>query len=280
VENTSDAVWAISLDHPIHPVSRWGFGRPVHPELDRLIAGCSSSCTAILQRCAELEERFSAIGRDYIGETDPYWGCGWLSPLDLMVLYSLAMDCKPSRYVEVGSGCSTTFVRRAIVDANLDTTIISIDPEPRASVSEICDTVFRMPLEDVDLGLFSDLSASDMVFIDGSHRTFTNSDATVAVLEVLPRLAPGVVVGFDDIYLPFDYPPSWADRFYSEQYLLAAWLLGGANATILSANYWACNDDATRLLIDDLLGRPHFSGLSKDGNGFWIQISTSEGDYA
>ncbi len=30
-----------------------------------------------------------------------------------------------------------------------------------------------------------------------------------------------------DIFLPDDYPPEWADRYYSEQYLLAAWLLGG-----------------------------------------------------
>ena len=36
-----------------------------------------------------------------------------------------------------------------------------------------------------------------------------------------------MLVGIHDIFLPDDYPPQWADRFYSEQYLLAAWLLGG-----------------------------------------------------
>ena len=30
---------------------------------------------------------------------------------------------------------------------------------------------------------------------------------------------------FHDIMLPDDYPPEWADRFYSEQYVLAAYLL-------------------------------------------------------
>ncbi len=64
------------------------------------------------------------------------------------------------------------------------------------------------------------------MFVDGSHRVFTGSDATVFVLDLLPALAPGVLVGVHDVYLPDDYPPEVANRHYSEQYLLAALLLG------------------------------------------------------
>ena len=35
------------------------------------------------------------------------------------------------------------------------------------------------------------------------------------------------MVGVHDIFLPHDYPSDWLKRFYSEQYLLASWLLGG-----------------------------------------------------
>ena len=31
----------------------------------------------------------------------------------------------------------------------------------------------------------------------------------------------------DDVFLPWDYPPTWAGRVYGEQYLVAAHLLGG-----------------------------------------------------
>ena len=66
------------------------------------------------------------------------------------------------------------------------------------------------------------LSAGDMVFIDNSHRAFQNSDVTVFFTEVLPALPAGVAYGIHDIFLPDDYPAGWSDRFYNEQYLLAA----------------------------------------------------------
>jgi hypothetical protein len=34
-----------------------------------------------------------------------------------------------------------------------------------------------------------------------------------------------VIVHIHDIYLPYDYPQDMCDRFYSEQYVLAALLL-------------------------------------------------------
>ena len=265
-------IWALSLDHPLRPEPRWGFGRPVHPELDRLAGTARARCLETLQRCSAHLDRFAAIGRDYAGETEPYWGCGWLSPLDLMVLYSMVVEHRPRLYLEVGSGCSTTFVRRAVRDHGLATRILSIDPEPRALIDDVCDTVVRQPLEQVGAELFDELEAGDVLFIDGSHRCFTNSDATVAVLEILPRLRPGVVVGFDDIYLPHDYPPHWQDRFYSEQYLLGAWLLGGAPVDIICPLFWAVNDQAIAPVVDDLLDHPSFSGLATDANGFWMQI--------
>ena len=52
-----------------------------------------------------------------------------------------------------------------------------------------------------------------------------NSDVAVFFLDILPNLAPGVVVHIHDVFLPDDYPPQWIERYYSEQYLLACYLL-------------------------------------------------------
>jgi hypothetical protein len=57
-----------------------------------------------------------------------------------------------------------------------------------------------------------------------------NSDVTMLFLDVLPRLPAGVIVQVHDITLPCDYPAQWTGRYYSEQYLLAAYLLGRGDA--------------------------------------------------
>ena len=143
-----------------------------------------------------------------------------------MALYAFLARHNPKRYIEVGSGNSTKFARRAIVDHQLDTRIISIDPHPRAEVDGLCDEVIRAPVEDVAAATFDILDAGDVLFIDSSHRTLMNSDVTMLFLDVLPRLKPGVLVQVHDVTLPGDYPAQWSGRHYSEQYLLAAYLLG------------------------------------------------------
>jgi len=272
-----ELLWNVVLDHPVRPLSRWGHGRPSHPQLAALIAAGRARYKQMLEGCLAWSEAFDAIPPGFIHQTQPYWGCGWLSPLDLMVLYSLVASNRPKQYLEVGSGCSTKFARRAIEDNHLDTRITSIDPKPRSSIDTICDEVKRVPLEEVDLTIFDQLSEGDLVFIDGSHRSFMNSDATVAVLEVLPRLKPGVIVGFDDIYLPDDYPPNWSHRFYSEQYLLAGWLLGGCSGLeIISPHAFAVQDAELATVVNRLLDKPIFSGLSTGGNSFWMKKTSQD----
>ncbi|MFE7311616.1 class I SAM-dependent methyltransferase [Streptomyces sp. NPDC057555] len=153
-----------------------------------------------------------------------YWSNTWLPPLDALSLYGMLAEHKPARYLEVGSGNSTKFARRAVSDLGLHTRITSIDPEPRAAIDTLCDEVLRVPLQDADHAVFTELEAGDILFLDGSHRLHMGSDVMVFFLELLPRLKPGVLIQVHDIMLPADYPASWRWRFYSEQYLLAALL--------------------------------------------------------
>ena len=136
----------------------------------------------------------------------------------------------------------------------------------------LCDRVIRRPLESTDLSVFADLEARDLVFLDNSHRCFMNSDVTVFFTEILPSLPAGLVYGLHDIYLPNDYPPEWAERFYSEQYLLAAYLAGGADRDQVLAPLAYFYHDTTLLSkfarTFDALG---LDDVQRYGNSFWMR---------
>ena len=220
----------ILLDFPVNPTPRYGYGKPPHPKLYEIINRNRNAYKNTLGNFLRFKENFLNIPLKNENNTkDPSWVNEFFTGLDAVTLYSLLCLNNPKRLVEIGSGYSTQFARRAIIDHSLKTKITSIDPHPRAGIDLICDTVIRQPLEDMDLSLFDELEAGDFLFVDGSHRCFTNSDVTVVFLEVLPRLRNGVLVEFHDIFLPYDYIPEWSERYYSEQYLLAVHILSENN---------------------------------------------------
>ena len=55
------------------------------------------------------------------------------------------------------------------------------------------------------------------------------------ILDVLPRLNPGVIVHFHDIYLPYDYSPTVLKTFFHwmETSLLRAFLINNERARIV-----------------------------------------------
>ena len=223
----AEPVAAIELDYPVRPRSRYGWGAPPHPQLQALLVSGTDHYRTVLEGFLAHAGELASVTVDAPESAgDPQWGNDYLPGLDAVALYAFVADLAPALYLEVGSGNSTKFAARAIRDHALPTRVVSIDPFPRAEIDALCDEVIRQPAEDVDLAVYDALAAGDILFIDNSHRVLQNSDATVMLTEVVPALAPGVLVGIHDIFLPEDYPPQWADRWYSEQYLLAAWLLG------------------------------------------------------
>ena len=93
----------------------------------------------------------------------------------------------------------------------------------------MCDRVIRDGLETCELEIFSQLEPGDILFFDGSHRSFMNSDVTVFMMDVLPMIKPGVIIGVHDIFLPYDYPDSFKNWYWNEQYMFAVYLLAAAN---------------------------------------------------
>ncbi len=171
----------------------------------------------------------------------PAWVGGPICAFDSLALYAMVQKYAPKTYLEIGSGMTTCFARQAIKDAGLRTKVVSIDPEPRREIDAICDEVIRDGLETCDVADFDRLQSGDILFFDGSHRSFMNSDVTVFFIDVLPRIRPGVIVHLHDIVLPWDYPDSFKHWYWNEQYLLAVYLMCSLDRlTPLLPTSWVC----------------------------------------
>lgn len=152
---------------------------------------------------------------------NPFFGL-----VDAAVCYALLRERRPPLVVEVGSGNSSRVIRAAL-DRNGEGRLVCIDPEPRRDLAGICHEHRQMPVQEVPLEELRSLPPGAVLFIDSSHRAGVGSDVNFLFLEVVPALAPGVLVHVHDIYLPEDYPADWnVDRgfLYTEQYLLHALL--------------------------------------------------------
>lgn len=205
---------------------RYGYSREISKHILSIFSHRDTQMRELVEKLKTYRELFSAI--PIAGDAksmEPRWINGWFPSLDGMLLYHLLAERNPATYVEIGSGNSTKFARRAIADHRLRTKIVSIDPEPRTEIDAIADEVIRSGLEFADVSLFSQLDDDSVVFFDGSHRSFQNSDVTVFFIDILPELKAGIEVGIHDVFWPWDYPPAWVERYYNEQYMLGAYML-------------------------------------------------------
>jgi len=262
--------WSDSVEqfYPVNPLPRWGYGKSVHRQISDILNKGRDNISKFLDQMSQ--HRAILEGVPLEGDPNsatPYWNNASFGYLDAAVLITMLVANAPGRYIEIGSGNSTKFARYAINRARLSTQIISLDPHPAVQIDQICDSVIRERLEDCDLSLFDQLQADDILFFDGSHRAFTNSDVTVFFLEIMPRLRSGVIVHIHDIFLPYDYPPEWEKRMYSEQYMLAAMLLCPTQPfKVLVPNFFISEDPELRKRV------PPLANLI--GGSFWIQMAS------
>lgn len=195
---------------------------------------------------------------------------------DTVVLYGLLRHLRPQRFVEVGSGTSTRIAHCAKADGGFPAEIISVDPQPRAEIDALCTRTIRRPFDRVSTELVNEIRPGDVLFIDGSHHCFPNSDVTHLFMNVLPQLSRGVVVHLHDIYLPDDYPAEHRGHLWSEQYLLGAWLLGGgAGFRPLFPAAYLSRDPTMRGLVDRIDQRIPGGPLPRaawhrQGTSFWM----------
>ena len=169
----------------------------------------------------------------------PRWGQDWFPRLDGSAAYTMVREQRPRHIVEVGSGHSTRFMAEAVRNGSLDTKITTIDPAPRATISQLDVTPIKNTVEKAGYAPFEDLKSGDILFIDSSHILMPGSDVDFLFNRVLPTLPSGLILHIHDIYLPDDYPPQWAWRGYNEQQGVAALLQGGGFEILFSSHYAA-----------------------------------------
>jgi hypothetical protein len=265
----------IVTEYPAPAGVRWGWGRAPLAALDEMFAGDRDEYRRLLERFEPRLGALRAIPRRSIDPREARWENEFFAGMDAVALYHFFDERRPARYMEIGSGHSTRFARRAIDDFRLDTTITSIDPSPRAEIDDLCDTVHRVGLQYVSLDVFDQLRAGDILLLDGSHVVHMDSDVTVAFTELLPRVPPGVLVGIDDIFLPWDYPEPWVERWYGEQYLLAVLLLSGDPSwRVIFPAWWASKDPELAQLIARFED-PARAVSGTIGKTFWMERRSS-----
>ncbi len=207
-------------------------------------------------------------------------------PVDAGLLYCMVRRFRPSHILEVGCGMSTLLIRHALEQGGLSCEHVCVEPFEQPWLDELPVCVLRQPIELMDPEkLAGTLGPGDLLFIDSSHVVKPQGDVVFVVQELLPRLAPGVIVHFHDIFTPRDYPPSWvldARVLWAEQYLLESFLCNNPGwQIILSSNVLA--EDHHEALAGALpIARIYQKGILPDGppvfpNSFYFRRA-SPGD--
>jgi len=179
---------------------------------------------------------------------NPFFG-----PVDCEVAHALVRATRPRRIVELGSGHSTPVLAHAAPDAEHRV----IDPSPSPLVPPGV-TVDARAVEAVDPAVFATLGAGDVLFVDTSHTVRPGGDVNRIVLEVLPALAPGVLVHVHDVFRPYEYPRALhaLGAHWQEQYLVQALLCGNDGLEVVLANHalWRAHREVLTALVPSARG--------------------------
>ena len=204
---------------------------------------------------------------------NPFFGCH-----DASVYFSMLLEFRPKRVIEIGSGFSS----RLLLDTNQhffgsELKISLIDPS-LTSLTDLAPPaetkLLNARLQDVPLTLFDQLEANDVLFVDSSHVSKTASDVNLYMFRILPRLKAGVLIHIHDILWPFEYPAQWVvdeKRGWNETYLVQAFLQYNAAFEIL---YW--NNFVFHHLQEELRGSMPLC-LENEGGSLWIRKTAPPG---
>jgi hypothetical protein len=261
---------------------------------------------------------YDALPRNANETTAPYqWhhAAGFMAPLDFRFLYCALRTTRPRRVVEIGSGMSTlltaTALRRNNADEQLEykmsaqqaskdtggeaqgtpppppappANFTAIEPFPNSLIEAGgipgLTRLLVSKVEDVDLSVFRELQAGDVLFIDSSHVFRMGGDVHREILNVLPSLRKGVRVHVHDILLPRHYTRSmyaYEGRMYTEQYFLQAFLAYSTSFAVEYAASWLFEESQPALCRAFRV-----DGASKEGqdqpDSFWMVRTREPGD--
>jgi hypothetical protein len=199
------------------------------------VSGIDLRCEAQLQLIANLAQYDTDF--DWPSSSTPglryYKDNNWFAEADAFTLYAVLRHLQPARLIEIGSGFSSALMldtRDRFLQRPLQLTFV--EPEPvrlrQLLRPDDCKTmeIIEGIVQRVPVARFRELQAGDVLFIDSSHVSRIGSDVNFLLFDVLPALAPGVVVHFHDIFWPFEYPKEWLMKgwAWNETYVVRAFL--------------------------------------------------------
>jgi hypothetical protein len=165
---------------------------------------------------------------------------GGYGVIEAAVLHAFIRYHRPRRVVQVGCGVSTSVIARAAIIAAYRSEIVCIEPFPSSYLVRAHQNgqiqLHQQAAEECPREIMTNLAAGDLLFVDSTHAVKPGSEVNRIILDVLPRLAPGVFIHFHDIYFPYDYQRGLItdELFFStESTLLHAFLIGNTRCRIL-----------------------------------------------
>lgn len=189
----------------------------------------------------------AAVCADHVGEVA---GFGFLADMarqdipfrygliEAQVLHCFVRHARPGRIVEVGSGASTAIMAAAARANASPMPIVAVDPYAGTGVGRLKEVeLVRAGALEADDAVFARLGEGDLLFIDSSHALKTGSELARLYLDIITRLARGVIVHVHDIYLPYLYSPWVLEDLWDwqETSLLLALLTGNTQLSVLCA---------------------------------------------
>jgi predicted O-methyltransferase YrrM len=193
---------------------------------------------------------------------------------DGRIAFAMLRRTQPRRIVEIGAGFSSALI--------LDTSerylprltdYVCAEPDPSRLYSlmrpgdEARLRVTPATFDALPDALFTALERDDVLFIDSSHVVKFGSDVATLIFEILPRLAPGVLVHIHDIFWPFEYPREWyaEGRAWNEVHFMRAFLMFNAGFVIEYFNHYVASQH--RAALERAIPRC----LPNPGGSLWLR---------
>ena len=116
--------------------------------------------------------------------------------------------------------------------------LFSIEPFPKSFKRNKNKNfhLFVKKVQDMDLSFFSD---TDILFIDSTHASRSNSDVNTEIFKIIPQLKIGSLIHWY-IMIPNDYPEYWimdGNKFWNETYLVTAFMMYNENFEIWASKF-------------------------------------------
>jgi predicted O-methyltransferase YrrM len=195
---------------------------------------------------------------------------------DATVLQGMLRIHQPSRIVEIGSGYSSALILDEIEHLPACSAVF-VEPHTELLRSlmrgEDADRCVVVPCraQDLPIDVIEELGDGDLLFIDSTHVVRTGSDVCRIVFELLPAVAPGVMVHIHDVFWPFELPRAWVEegRQWGETYLIRAFLTANDEWEIVMFNDWF------QVHERDLIRRRLPQVLENPGGSLWLRRVTA-----